>query len=147
MENDKLAQAMKSLAENAAILAREQYGLEFDYSEDSLKLVEQIISKMSKDIPKTWLGRFLGRGPSKKQIASICKLMGAYIGEVLSRKWNVTWQIDATFGSPLPAIPINDGVIYPTNKVYKRLVGGESENIWTYYEMLEHMVEHGPQDG
>lgn len=146
MGDDELAKQMKSLAENAVALAREQHLATLDYSEDSLKLVEDILAKLSQDVPKSWFSRLFGRGPSRKQIDSMCKLMGAYIGEVIAGKWNGTWHMDSTFGRPLPAVSVLGGNIYPTNKVYKRLVDGEGENVWAYYQMLKHMDEHGPPE-
>ena len=147
VENDNLAQQMELLADKAVTLARDQFDVDFDFTEYSLRLVEKILAKMGEDIPKSILGRIFKRGPSKNQINSVCMLLGAYIGEVMRRKWNGTWHLDSTFGEPLPAIAILDGKIYPTHKVYKRLVDGEGDNIWAYYEMLENMVEQGTRDG
>ena len=145
-ENEYLANQMKTLAESAVTLARDRYQANLDYSEESLRLVEQILTKLSEDVPKSWSGQLLGRGPSRSQIESICQIMGAYIGEVIGRKWNGMWHMDSTFGKPLPALAVLGGNIYPTNKVYKRLVDGEVENVWAYYQMLKHMDKHGPPD-
>jgi hypothetical protein len=147
MDSDELTQQMKSLADIAVALARDQHQIELDFSEDSLKLVEQILARLSEDVPKSRVLRLLGRGPSRAQIESICQMMGAYIGEVIRRKWEARWHMDPAFGSPLPALSVHGGKMYPTNKVYKRLVHGEGDNIWAYYEMLKHIGEHGPLDG
>jgi hypothetical protein len=141
-END-LRDQMGLLAEKAVTLARDQYQTNLDYSEDSLQLVEKILSKLSGDIPKGLFGRLLRRGPTQKQIEGICQLMGAYLGEVIRRRWDGTWHMDSTFGMPLPALSVLGGDIYPTNKVYKRLVDGEGDNLWSYYQMLKHIHEHG----
>jgi hypothetical protein len=141
-END-LSEQMRALAENAVTLARNQHQTSLDFSEDSLQLVEDILSKLSRDIPKTLFGRLLKRGPTQNQIEAICQLMGAYIGEVIRRKWDGTWRMDSTFGTPLPALSVLGGDIYPANKVWKRLVDGEGDNVWAYYQMLKHIREHG----
>ena len=69
--------------------------------------------------------------------------MGAYIGEVIRRKWNGTWRMDSTFDRLLSALSVLGGNIYPTNKVYKRLIDGEGDNVWAYYQMLKNISEHG----
>jgi hypothetical protein len=51
--------------------------------------------------------------------------------------------MDSTFGTPLPALSVLGGDIYPANKVWKRLVDGEGDNVWAYYQMLKHIREHG----
>ena len=145
-ENEDLANQMKTLAESAVTLARNQHQANLNYSEESLKLVEHILFKLSEDVPKSWLGRLLCRSPSRNQIESICQIMGAYIGEVVRRKFNGTWHMDSTFGKALPALSVLGGNIYPTNKVYKRLIDGEGDNVWLYYQMLKHMDEHDPPD-
>ncbi len=143
MPEDDVSEQMRALAEKAVAFARDQHQMTLDYSEDSLQLVEGILSKLSADIPKGFFRRLLGRGPTRNQIEAICQIMGAYVGEVIKRKWDGTWRMDSTFGRPLPALSVLGGEIHPTNKVWKRLVDGEADNVWAYYQMLKHIHEHG----
>jgi hypothetical protein len=143
MPESELSERMRDLADKAVTLARNQYQTKLDFSEESLQLVERILAKLSRDIPKGFFGRLLKRGPTQKQIEAICELLGAYIGEVIRRKWDGTWRMDSSFGATLPALSVLGGDIYPTNKVWKRLVDGDGDNVWAYYRMLKHIHEHG----
>jgi hypothetical protein len=142
MADEKLAERMAALAEGAVKLAREDYETELDYSEESLQRVEEILGRLYLDIPRGWR-RIFHKRPSAKQLEAMCQLFGAYIGEVARRRWDGQWHTDTTFGRPVAGLSVLGGDIYPVNKVYKRLMDGEGDSVWAYYQMLKQVEARG----
>jgi len=70
-------------------------------------------------------------------------MFGAYLGEVVRRKWGGTWCMDSTLGTEMPSVAVFDGNIYPIGKVYKRLTNGEEDNVWGFYRMMVEIAQKG----
>lgn len=104
--------------------------LALDYSENSLKGLEQILRDFSENIAKST--------PPEDQLWSMALIFGAYLGEVLLKNGlsqkGYGWGTDNT--SDIPLLVADTGLyIAPVDKAYKRLVNGAEDNVCVFYEI------------
>jgi hypothetical protein len=144
MPNETLAETMQAYA-NAAV-ASVQHTLGLDYSTESLRIVEQLL-----EIGRTRFDR------DDDRLRSLATMWGGYVGEVFRRRWGGEWlcpkngpfqkQIclvirDAT---SFPTVP--EVTLFPAERVYKQLVNGSEDGLWSYARALEaRLSKHGPRD-
>jgi hypothetical protein len=84
-------QIMAAYATDAAEHARTHFGVELDFTEQSVKAVEDILAKLRAAVPTGVRGWFK-RGPSPEVVATFCKMYGGYIGDLKARLVDdMTW--------------------------------------------------------
>lgn len=125
---ESIADMMQSYAGRAVQTAHESFGFELDYSEQSIESLETILAGVSGSL------NLLENDKIEEQV----KLWGGYLGEVVRRQWNGTWDLIQYPGSAaaVPTLLISGSQLYPLLKVYRRLTMGEGENIWRFYEQI-----------
>lgn len=112
-----------------AIDYAKDFNKEFDYSKNSIAYLEEILDYYSNDISKS--------KPTENQIWSMSLIFGSYLGEVmlkngLSEKGYI-WGKDNS--SNIPLLIRSDGsYLTPNDKVYKRLVNGNTDNVVSFYK-------------
>jgi hypothetical protein len=117
--------------------AQQTFQTKLDYSPASLHLVEEILGKLHATLPKGFLSRLRGGGATPEQISQMATTYGAYIGEVIRRRWGGEWGMASAIQTdPTLTLHIRGEEIYPPGKAYKRLKNGPQDNIWTYYYVL-----------
>lgn len=112
------------------VTAFKELGKNLDYSVDSLLFVEELLSEQfEKGQPKK--GGLFESGLGGKLFA-----IGAYLGEVIIRNSdNVQWKPDANDPDNdfLVMITTQSGaIIWPQQKLFKRVNDGEADNIHFY---------------
>jgi hypothetical protein len=133
MAPQDLSEIMQSYAEQAVAAARE-FQIELDYSEESLKQVENILERL--DGPP---GRGApGASPSAVDEEELCKMWGGYLGEVVRRRWGGEWVLETYPGGNVLTVALSTpgGTVFPSLKIYRRLSQGAAENIWSFYCMM-----------
>lgn len=105
------------------------FNKKFDYSQNSIVDLEEILDYYSNDISKS--------KPTENQIWSMSIIFGSYLGEVmlkngLSEK-GYRWGKDNSSNIPL-LIGSDKSYLTPNDKVYKRLVNGNIDNIVSFYK-------------
>lgn len=122
---------MASLSTQAVKRAGSSYGVNLDYSPDSVKEVEKILAtkyEMQKAHPMT-----------ETEIVEAAHLWGAYIGEVMKRVHPAHWVRDSHVAGK-DALPIvyedKSGESYPCAWVYHRLKNGEEDNVWVKFHFI-----------
>lgn len=126
----------KRLAEVAVMTAAEQHGLTLDLSDDSIRLVEQVVAQL----------RETCAGDQAWQQAQV---WGSYFGEVYRRNHGGTWGVTELFdalGGRTIALRIVDGPghvheLYPWNRAYQRIVrtadpDEPDQGLWVEYQNL-----------
>jgi ABC-type Fe3+-citrate transport system substrate-binding protein len=125
---------MKAYSEDALDLGK-LMDKELDFSEESLKTLEEILDRYHKELPKGLKRIFFG--PSKDKINQISKIWGAYLGEVIIKHLGGEWKMREGLKNAI-ALCFDNGIeIYPPAKVNKRLLNGFEDNIWAYYQILK----------
>lgn len=112
---------------NTAIKYAQSFDKEFDYSEDSVKDLEEILDWYSNDISES--------NPTDNQIWSMAKIFGVYLGQVIIKNCGNGYVWCDTDNS-IPVIKKGELVIAPIDKVYKRLVYGPEDSVVSFYDVI-----------
>jgi len=127
---------MAAYAEDAVDYAK-QLKKSLDYSEESIRQVEDICTMLYSAIPKSFFGKLIKKSPSEETIIQMSKMLGGYIGEVMKKHYGGNWDIEDLMNQS-NTILINIGELktFPVGKVYKRLKNGEEDNVYHYYQVM-----------
>jgi len=138
---------MKAYALKAIEMAHDKYGIDLDFSEESLKAVELLFKKMHKERHSAIARRLLKkRDPIAEQMDFIMKSMGGYIAEVIGRNiQRGDWRLDEERypGESILTFRVGETDMYPPMKVFKRLRYGRDDNIRNYYDRVKKMHKDG----
>jgi len=129
--NEAINTQMASLATQAVELAKSSYAITLDYSPDSVKSVEKLLS-LKYDLQKT-------QPMSETELADTAHTFGAYIGEVMKRTHPGHWERDSAAGgkNALPLVFNDTGEqSFPCAWVYHRLKNGDEDNVWTKFYFI-----------
>ncbi|GAA0348715.1 hypothetical protein GCM10009092_11360 [Bowmanella denitrificans] len=89
----------------------------FDYNEDSVRLLSDIITNERLHL-------------SEQAKMLLPEIWGAYLGEVLIRKLGGKW---VKLGDQYGVIIGKSHICFPLNKVHKQIVNGEVDSIYGFY--------------
>jgi hypothetical protein len=78
-------------------------------------------------------------GKSPENVAMLTRIWGAYLGEVLRRRWGGTWSVDESG----PVLTINHQQFRPHERVKQRLLAGKQHDIEAFYREAEARVSAG----
>jgi hypothetical protein len=121
---------MTYFAAEAAKWVKKNKGVDLDYSLDSIKVVEDELGRISKEVNKA---------NPQPGIFGLATGYGAYIGEVFRRRdggfWSVDHPVAGTHSYPLTTKSNN--TIFPVGWCWKRLTNGEEENVYIKAAMVE----------
>ncbi len=133
-----VADMMAAYAEDAVDHAQSALGLSLDYSPESIRDVEAVLKELHASLPKGFLGRILGKGPSAEDLDKISKMYGGYVGEVIRRTGGGEWGLDSAIVPGQKVICLSKGntKIWPPAKVFKRVTNGPEDNVWAYSEVV-----------
>lgn len=121
-------QFMPQLAQRAVAYAAE-HGRRLDYSAESVQDVEALLGELHDLRAK---GSLDDRGVNQHALR-----FGAYVGEVLRRRYNGTWHLDHEVGGP-SSFPISwgGGESFPVTWCGKRILNGDEDNVWFKYQVV-----------
>jgi hypothetical protein len=109
--------------------AKQTYGIDLDWSDDSVQQVERIAALLHDDYKKTQ--------PSSEQIAPFYKMLGSYVGELFRRNHGAEWGWVTLQGDRFPGMQRKpDSLFWPWGKALNRIVNGPEDNLWHYYRVL-----------
>ena len=130
---------MEAYAADAVEHAQSAFGLKLDYSAESIKDVEDVLSKLHRSFPRG-LMRLIRRPPSAETIDTLCKMYGGYIGEVYRRTVGGTWDLREDIpGAEGPMLALSrpgGDAIFPPAKVWKRIHNGAEDDVWFYFQVF-----------
>ena len=141
MSKFDVADIMQGYSQDAVDMAYERFHVNLDFSEDSLELVEKILSTLHEILLKD-KEESSESAPSQDQIWGMAKMWGGYVGEVIKRRWGGKWTTGRKkFSNETISLYTRDTIIFPPTKVYQRIVNGPEDNIWDYYRVLKQEFE------
>ena len=124
---------MAAYADEAVDYAK-QLNLTLDYSENSIRHVEDICALLHDKIPKGFLEKLTKKSPPEEVIVRISKMLGGYIGQVLINRYGGNWAIENIMNQDKTVVLNIEGMkTFPIAKVYKRLKKGPEDNVYHYY--------------
>jgi hypothetical protein len=128
---------IRAYAEEAVVVARKEHRVFLDYTPASVTALEGLLD-----------------GQAAVDLDFQSRLWGSYFGEVLRRRWNGMWllapypgsrEIADRMGALIPTLEVAGSRLWPTMKVYRRLTLGSSENLSSFYELVEKRLAAVPR--
>jgi hypothetical protein len=125
---------MQRLAAEAVDIAERNGSVKLDYSPDSIKNVEVVLSKIHDDFV---------RQNSTNGVNGLAMAFGAYIGEVIKRSEpGSKWERDDPVGGE-KSYPIRwrGGSSFPCAWCYRRIINGPEDNVWFKYTAIKQRTD------
>jgi len=115
---------MAAYASAAVAVAREDFRQQLDYNSSSMVAFEAVLSELAEK--------------RELEYDYEVKLWGSYLGEVLRRRYNGTWEMTQYPGgaSAVPAVEVRGSRLFPLMKVYRRITMGDAESIAAFFDMV-----------
>ncbi len=134
-EIHSIDEAMSAAAQSAVDFAQ-NFDITLDYSESSIEKVDYIVGGLHDSLERD--------RPPKKEVERLYTMMGAYIGEVIKRRWGGKWGWESKLhpGQKLLTLTAAGIEMWPQAKVHKRLTEGPHENVWWYFQTFKKQVEN-----
>jgi hypothetical protein len=144
---EEIRETINSLCDKAVRYAK-GFSKNLDFSEESIKDVEEILDYYCKDVKgsplKNLIRKIKKEEPTNNQVWSMATIWGAYIGEVICRKnpGKCIWVYEDEFGNgPFLHIKVdNNNRAHPIDKAFKRLKNGPEDNVVSFYDIFTKMV-------
>jgi hypothetical protein len=115
---------MTAYAAAAVEAARDDYRQRLDYDAESMVAFEAVLSELAE----------------KRELDYDfeVKLWGSYLGEVLRRRYNGSWEMTQYPGgvAAVPAVEVRGSRLFPLMKVYRRITMGDAESIAAFFDMV-----------
>jgi hypothetical protein len=116
----------EAYALDAVDTARTHFKIELDWSDQSIKRLESILDRYSRDMAKAQ--------PTDQEVMNAAKMWGSYLGEVYRKNHGAEWVLIKHDGHTFPGLQAKSGTLFwPWGKVESRLRNGAEGNIWHYY--------------
>jgi len=115
---------MEGYAQAASEFARSEFKQNLDFSSESIDSLDDILVRV-------------GESPELDMDFEV-RLWGAYLGEVLRRRYAGTWEMTQYPGgvAAVPAVELRGSRLFPLMKVFRRLSEGEEEDLRTFFSMV-----------
>jgi len=113
---------------NMVDAAKRFYGIELDWSDESIRHLEWIAERMYVEFKTT--------NPPAKRIEAAYMLVGSYLGEVYRRNHGAQWGWVNLGGERFVGMQSNTELFWPWGRAQKRIANGSEENLWHYYQYL-----------
>jgi hypothetical protein len=126
MEQQALNKLMRDSASDAIKTSKEEFGIELDFSSESISLIDTIISK--------FLDIYNDQALEDKAVFTICNIYGAYIGEVFRKLAGGQWQYNLQ-DEEAPSIMLmyQDKTFAFAGICYERLVNDNTVSVERYF--------------
>lgn len=127
---ETLEEIVEKLGDRAVEYAK-SFDKNFDYTEYSIKGLEEILEYYSNDL--------IVSSPTENQINSMSLIWGIYLGIVLKIHINsdLSWVKEDVGDGEIIHLKSGENRIFPIDKVYKRLVNGREDNVISFYEVIK----------
>jgi len=119
-----LGAMMEGYARAAADLARTSYKQTLDFSAESIDALDDLLVMVAES--------------PELDLDFEVRLWGAYLGEVLRRRYAGTWEMTPYPGGAVavPAVDVRGSRLFPLIKIYRRLTMGEEEDLRSFFSMV-----------
>lgn len=124
----KIAEIAAAYSLDAVDIAASNFGVKLDWSDSSVKKVEEILGRLHDDMARS--------NPPEEAVWTFAKAFGSYVGEVLRKHHGGEWGMVNLDGQKFPGIR-QDGqrLCWPWGRVHNRIVKGPEDNVWHYYQV------------
>jgi hypothetical protein len=115
---------MEGYAKAAVELSIDGFEKELDFAPDTIDNLDEILVLVSEN--------------PDMDLDFEVRLWGSYLGEVLRRRYNGSWQMTPYPGGSVavPSVEVKGSHLFPLIKVYRRLTTGEEEDLGSFFAMV-----------
>lgn len=125
----KVLQVAEAYALDMVDIANNNFGVALDWSDNSIKQIEQIAALLHENYVKN--------KPPENTLNIFVKAIGSYVGEVYRRNHGAEWGWVTMNDQRIVGLKAKTGTTFwPWGKARKRITGGPEDNIWHYYQVL-----------
>lgn len=136
---NKLELMFIGYALDAVDTAKRNFKTELNFTEDSIKDVENILGHLHKTIPSS--------KPSNDLILDFAKQFAGYIGQVIKLNWGGEWKDERDYSIKNgPALKVKTQNLFLLSKVYRRIISGTEDNVWHFYQVIKGDIEEGNEN-
>ncbi|MBY0597397.1 hypothetical protein [Bacillus bingmayongensis] len=144
MNQNNLVHRIQNLC-NKAIEYAKAFDKTFNYSEENIKELEEILDYYTNDLRDKEVSGNEEEIPTENQIYTMALIWGSYLGEVLKRHiaQEAEWIQGKVFnGEEVLHLQVGEWKVFPIDKVYKRFVNGREDNVISFYDITkEYMLK------
>jgi hypothetical protein len=127
MEQQALNQLMRESAEDAIKTSKEEFGINLDFSRDSIALVDTIILK--------FLATYKEQALEDKAVFTLCNIYGAYLGETFRKLAGGQWQYNLqNEDAPSIMLTYQERTFAFAGICYERLVNDSNTSVKRYFD-------------
>jgi hypothetical protein len=127
VDDSNIGLFMATRADTAVQEARDHYVISLDYSPDSIKQVDDILGKVHDQYVHSH---------DDKMMAHEATTWGAYLGEVIRRKYGGNWGVDEPkVDQPFPLHGLKS-TSFPIAWAVKRIRNGDEDNVYIKYQLI-----------
>lgn len=127
--DDTLGVNARKWAEEFVVFAQERYDVELDWSQVSIKYLDDIVNELHTT--------FVAEQPDPQLVSPIARSLGCYVAEVYRIFHGGQWGwINLESGS-FPGVRSEAGALFlPLKKAHDRIIIGDGADIWEYFQLL-----------
>ena len=127
MEQQALNQLMRESADDAIRTSKEEFGIDLNFSPESIALVDTIILK--------FLSTYNEQALEDKAVFTLCNIYGAYLGEAFRKLAGGQWQYNLQ-NEEAPSIMLmyQDKTFAFAGICYERLVNDSNVSVKRYFD-------------
>ncbi len=116
-------------AEEFVVFAGERYDVKLDWSQVSIKYLDEIVNELHET--------FVTEQPDPDLVSPLARALGSYVAEVYRIYYGGQWGwINLDSGS-YPGVRSDAGSLFlPLKKAHDRIVIGDGTDIWEYFQLL-----------
>jgi hypothetical protein len=126
--DEELGQYAQKRSLHAVDVAKKNFDLDLDFTEESVERVEQLLGELHQLREE--------EDPGKDRIWAFAEMFGSYVGEVMRRHHGGEWGLVEMDGQRFPGIMFGTTTCWPWARVHNRLTVGPEDNVWHYYQSM-----------
>ena len=125
MDEFAISEVMRRNAQEAADLAWLRIQTHLDFSESRVEQLEMILAEIYGGFPKGLLLGLLSQSTSLGEVWHQSEIWGAYLGEVIGRRWGGGWALDQTmYAGAQPKLVVLGRDLFLVADAHNRLTNG-----------------------
>lgn len=124
-----LADNARKWAEEFVVFAQERYDVELDWSQVSIKYLDEIVNELH--------ATFVAEQPDPQLVSPIARALGSYVAEVYRIFYGGQWGWVNLESGSFPGVRSEAGSLFlPMKKAHDRITLGDGPDIWEYFQLL-----------
>lgn len=127
--DETLGDNARKWAEEFVVFAGERYDVKLDWSQVSIKYLDEIVNELH--------ATFVAEQPDPQLVSPISRALGSYVAEVYRIFYGGQWGWVNFESGSFPGVRSTSGSLFlPMKKAHDRITLGDGSDIWEYFQQL-----------